>query len=45
MQLLLFESFGGFGKGVREIPGRVGGERATEQADARGPVPCMRNRP
>ena len=22
VQLLLFESFGGFGKGVREIPGR-----------------------
>ena len=36
VQLLLFESFGGFGKGVRETP--EGGGRATEQADA-GPVP------
>ena len=34
---LLFESFGGFGKGVSEILWK-GGECAAEQADA-GPVP------
>ena len=37
VQLLLFESFGGFGKGVSEILWK-GGECAAEQADA-GPVP------
>jgi len=37
VQLLLFESFGGFGKGVGEILWKAG-ERAAEQADA-GPVP------
>ena len=37
VRLLLFESFGGFGKGVGEIL-LGGGERAAEQADA-GPVP------
>ena len=36
VQLLLFESFGGFGKGRRDP--LEGGERAAEQADA-GPVP------
>ena len=38
VQLLLFESFGGFGKGVRRRDPLEGGERAAEQADA-GPVP------
>ena len=38
MQLLLFESFGGFGKGVGEILRKAANERATKQADA-GPVP------
>ena len=38
MQLLLFESFGGFGKGVGEILWRAANVLQNKVADA-GPVP------
>ena len=42
VQLLLFESLGGFGKGVREILWKAANLRAAEQADA-GPYDSQHN--